>query len=72
MDTMLITIPDAAAQLAISRSKAYQLVASGDLRVVRIGRSARIRREDLAAWVSAQLEPTDGSARRSVSPWDLQ
>jgi len=56
MESLLVTIPDAAAQLAISRSKAYQLVAAGELRVVRIGRSARIRREDLVSWVNAQTE----------------
>ena len=56
MDTLLVSIPDAAAQLAISRSKAYQLVAAGELPVLRIGRSARIRREDLEAWVQNKLE----------------
>ena len=55
MDSLLVSIPDAAAQLAISRSKAYQLVAAGELPVLRIGRSARIRREDLAAWVETKL-----------------
>ena len=59
MESLLISIPEAAAQLAISRSKAYQLVAAGEMRVIRIGRSARIRREDLTAWVSAQLESSE-------------
>jgi len=56
VESLLVSIPDAAAQLAISRSKTYQLVASGELRVVRIGRSARIRREDLNAWIASQLD----------------
>ena len=59
MESLLVSIPDAAAQLAISRSKAYQLVAAGELRVVRIGRSARIRREDLTAWIDTQLESSE-------------
>lgn len=39
---MLLTIPDAARRLGIGRSKAYELVATGELEVVHIGRCVRV------------------------------
>jgi excisionase family DNA binding protein len=41
-DARLLTIPQAAARLSISRSTAYQLVAAGRLETVHIGRACRI------------------------------
>jgi excisionase family DNA binding protein len=38
----LLTITEAAARLRIGRSTVYELIASGDLDVVHIGRSARV------------------------------
>ena len=39
---VLLTIPDAARRLGIGRSKAYELVATGELEVVHIGRCVRV------------------------------
>jgi len=47
----LLRIDEAAARLRISRAALYRLVGRGELRVVRIGRSARIAEQDLAAFV---------------------
>ena len=40
--------------LAIGRTKAYDLVTSGDLPAVRIGRSIRISKQDLTDWLEQQ------------------
>jgi excisionase family DNA binding protein len=42
---LLLTIAEAAAQLRIGRSTAYELINSGQLEVVHIGRSARVPAE---------------------------
>lgn len=51
-NSLLITIPEAAELLGISRSHAYdELVAKGLLPTVRIGRAVRVRPEDVEALV---------------------
>jgi excisionase family DNA binding protein len=40
--------------LAIGRTKAYDLVTSGDLPAVRVGRSIRISKQDLTDWLERQ------------------
>lgn len=57
----LLTVDEAATFLRISRAKAYQLCATGDLPTVRMGRSVRVRRDHLIAWLderSARVEAT--------------
>lgn len=48
---VLITVPEAARRLAISRSYLYQYLQRGRLPSVRIGRARRIRVADLEAFV---------------------
>ena len=52
----LLTVVDAAKHLRISRSKVYELLASGELPSVRIGRNRRITMSDLAEFVENRLE----------------
>jgi excisionase family DNA binding protein len=40
--------------LSIGRTKAYDLVTSGDLPAVRVGRSIRISKQDLTDWLERQ------------------
>jgi excisionase family DNA binding protein len=49
---LLLRVPEAAELLAVSRTKVYQLIASGDIPVVRIGKSVRVARRELErlAW----------------------
>ncbi|MGS2645041.1 helix-turn-helix domain-containing protein [Streptosporangium sp. G12] len=42
MTRLLLTIPEAAAALAVSRSKLYQLIASGAVTSIRIDGSRRV------------------------------
>lgn len=50
---MLLTLPETAHLLAVSRSTVERLVARGDLLGVRVAGSTRIRRGDLDAYIAA-------------------
>ena len=52
---ILLTIPEAAAALAISRSKLYELLAAGSIGSVRIDGSRRVPVEALEAYVAGLL-----------------
>jgi excisionase family DNA binding protein len=53
---ILLTVPEAAAALAISRSKLYELLAAGSIRSVRIDGSRRIPVEELEVYVAVLLD----------------
>ena len=53
---LLLTVPEAAAALAISRSKLYELFAAGLVRSVRVDGSRRIPVEALEAYVAGLLD----------------
>jgi excisionase family DNA binding protein len=55
MPRLLLTVPEAAEVLAISRSKLYELLASGAIASIRIDRSRRIPLTALEEYVSRQL-----------------
>lgn len=55
-DQLLYTPTEAATVLRFGRSTVYELMAEGALKYVKRGRSRRIRRSDLEAYVNA-LEP---------------
>jgi excisionase family DNA binding protein len=65
-DPLLHRVPEAAWRLGLSRSTLYELIAAGELRVVRIGRAVRIPTTELTAWVQRQL--ADGAAVGSLKP----
>lgn len=50
---LLLTVPEAGHALAISRSKMYDLLNSGHLPSVRIGRSRRVRVCDIQRFVNS-------------------
>ncbi|MGB5759070.1 MAG: helix-turn-helix domain-containing protein [Acidimicrobiales bacterium] len=47
------SVPDAAAMIGISRRTCYELMTSGQLRSVKLGRRRLIRHTDLVAFVDA-------------------
>jgi excisionase family DNA binding protein len=51
---ILVSVEEAARLLGLSRGKAYELAQSGQLPVVRFGRSVRVHRDRLTDWVDAQ------------------
>lgn len=52
-----LKVPEVAAELRIGRNTAYELVRSGALRSVRIGRSVRVTREALEAFKAGDGRP---------------
>jgi excisionase family DNA binding protein len=60
---MLLTVPQVADHLGISRERAYELIAAGALPVVRLGkRRTRVPRAALQEWITAQIEPAKTSS----------
>lgn len=41
-EPLLISVPEAARLLGLGRTKLYELIATGEIEVVRIGRAARV------------------------------
>jgi excisionase family DNA binding protein len=56
MERLLLRPVEAAEAIGVSRSKIYELLASGDLPSVRIGASVRVPVEALRAWIAEQLD----------------
>lgn len=55
MTRLLLTVPEAAEALAISRSKLYELIAAGRVRSVRIDGSRLVPVEALETYVATLL-----------------
>lgn len=51
-EKLLLTVEGAALQLSLSRSTVYELLASGEIRSLKIGRCRRIPQNALAEFVS--------------------
>jgi excisionase family DNA binding protein len=54
MENLLMRATEVAAALGVGRATAYELMASGELPTVRIGRSVRVPRAELEQWVRRQ------------------
>jgi len=46
-----LKVPEVAEELRIARSRAYELVADGEIPAVRVGRSVRVSRKELDRWL---------------------
>jgi excisionase family DNA binding protein len=67
VQNLLLTVPECAVELAISRARAYELVAAGTLPAVRIGRATRVPRAALEAWIVDRLGERQAGVERSES-----
>ncbi len=54
--SMLMRVSEVAQELRLARSFVYELIQSGQLPAVRIGRSVRVPRAELEAWVRERAE----------------
>jgi len=61
MTRLLLTVPEAAEALAISRSKLYELFAAGLVRSVRIDGSRRVPVEELETYVTRLLDQEEAA-----------
>jgi excisionase family DNA binding protein len=59
----VLTVPEAAAQAAVSAGTLRKEIKRGNLRARRIGRCIRILDEDLAAWLRSDGSPTNAVER---------
>ncbi len=59
--TTLLTVQDGARDIAVSKSRMYELLNAGEIESVKIGRSRKIVRESLTQYVE-RLRSTAGSA----------
>lgn len=55
-----LKVPEVAEVLQIARSRAYELVGSGAIPSVRIGRSVRVSRKELDRWLEERRYPEAG------------
>lgn len=54
-DRLAYRVNEAADAIGISRAKAYELIAAGELPSIRIGSSIRVPAEALRAWIERRL-----------------
>lgn len=52
METLLLKIPEVMARLAVGQTKVYELMSSGELRSVKVGRSRRVPSDDLERFMA--------------------
>jgi len=64
MEPLLLRITEVATMLGLGRTKVCALVRTGELPVVRIGRSVRVPRDALQDWIWQHLEGADESLSR--------
>ena len=54
VEKLLLRIPEVVEATGFSRSFIYEQIASGGLKVMRVGRTIRVRADDLKAWIEDQ------------------
>lgn len=64
-DKLLLRVSEAAERCSIGRSTAYELLASGQLPSVRVGRAVRVPVRALEAWIEEQGKKTTPASAMS-------
>jgi excisionase family DNA binding protein len=59
----MLRVCEVAAILKISESKVYAMIASGELPSLTFGRSRRVKRDTLFAWIAERERQADALAR---------
>jgi excisionase family DNA binding protein len=60
-----LRVDEVAEVLGLGRSKLYAMIVRGELPSVRVGRSVRVPREELFAWIGSQVGATGSSCSRN-------
>lgn len=66
---LLLSPPEAAKLLSLSRAKVLDLASHGEIPSVRVGRSVRIPREPLIVWVNERTNEPGWLRARRLPPW---
>lgn len=74
METVLLKIPEVMERLAVGQTKVYELMASGELRSVKVGRARRVSSDELKRFMAElddrrpnlRLTAPRGSAARAL------
>lgn len=66
---LLLDAADAANALSLSRAKVFAMASSGEIPSVRIGRSLRIPRDPLVAWVHERTSEPEWLRSRRLPAW---
>jgi excisionase family DNA binding protein len=53
-----LKVMEVARIIRVARSRAYELVAQGEIPSIRIGRSVRVNRRELDRWLEEQRQPS--------------
>jgi excisionase family DNA binding protein len=56
LEDPIMTVPEVARYLKISKAKMYYLVSRKQIPHIRLGRNVRVRKSDLLNWLSQKLE----------------
>lgn len=65
MSESLLTVNEAAARLSIGRTTLYALIATHELRTIKIGRARRVPESAVDDWIARQLTDEEMDARNS-------
>jgi excisionase family DNA binding protein len=63
MEPLLIRAEEAAKLLGLGRSKVFQMIATGELPVIRMGRSVRVPKAELVRWIESRTARTSDQER---------
>ena len=55
----IMTVPETAEYLKLSKSKVYILVKRNQIPHIKIGKNVRIRRSELLKWLDGKVQPSD-------------
>ena len=55
----IMTVPETAEYLKLSKSKVYYLVQRNQIPHLKIGKNVRIRKEDLLVWLEEKAQPSN-------------
>lgn len=57
VEPICVKVNDAARMIGVGRTKLYELIASGEIKVIKLGKSTRITTASLQELVKRQREP---------------
>ena len=64
IDRLAYRVPEFAAAIGVSRAKAYELIARGDVPSIKVGACVRVPVDAVRAWITRELQARDTLATR--------